>query len=89
MQTPVDDNNRRERALARLKKKRDFAAHIVVYLAVNALLVGVWATAADRGFFWPIFPIAGWGIAIVAQGWDIYRGEPTEEQIRREMDRMG
>ena len=89
MQPQGDDNGRRDRALARLKKKRDFAAHVVVYLAVNALLIAVWAMTGDRGFFWPIFPIAGWGIAVALQSWGIYRGEPTEEDIRREMDRMG
>ena len=88
MQDP-SDTDRRERALRSLKKKRDFAAHIVVYLAVNALLIGIWATTASRGFFWPLFPIAGWGIAILMQGWDVYRGEPTEDQIRREIDRLG
>ena len=78
----------RERALAVLKKKRDFTAHLLAYLVVNAMLVAIWYTTSGHGFFWPIFPIAGWGIGVFFQGWDVYRGGPTEEQIQREMQRL-
>ena len=33
----------RERAIARLKRKRDFGAHLFVYLVVNGFLIGIWA----------------------------------------------
>ena len=78
----------RARALLSIKKRRDFTAHLIAYLAVNALLVTVWATLGGRGFFWPMFPIVGWGIGVFFHAWDVYRGEPTEDQIRREMDRL-
>ena len=78
----------RERALERLKKKRDFRTHIVIYVAVNAFLVAIWAVTG-AGFFWPIFPILGWGIGVVANGWDVYGRKPiTEDEIRREADRL-
>ena len=42
------------------------------------------------GFFWPVFPIAGWGIGVIMNAWDVYgRQEITEEDIHREMDRLG
>jgi hypothetical protein len=46
----------------------------------------IWAaTGAD--FFWPVFPIAGWGI--VFHAWDAYgRNVPSEERIQQEMDRL-
>lgn len=78
----------REQAVERLKKKRDFKTHVLIYVTVNAFLVVIWAvTGAD--FFWPIFPILGWGIGIVANAWDVYGRKPiTEEEIRREADRL-
>ena len=88
MATTPDDQPLRERALERLRTKRDLLAHFVMYLMVNALLVAIWATVGGRGFFWPMFPLAGWGIGLVFQAWAIYAGEPTEDQIRREMDRL-
>ena len=89
MEANAEEQSRRDRALRRLKKKREFATHVAVYAVVNIFLIILWATADDRGFFWPMYPLLGWGIGIVLHGWDAYRGEPTEEQIRKEMDRMG
>jgi class 3 adenylate cyclase len=39
--------------------------HLTVYLLVNVLLIGVWA-ASGGGYFWPIWPILGWGIGVAA-----------------------
>lgn len=79
----------RDRAIRRLKKKRDFQAHLVIYVLVNAFLVVIWAVTGTDHFFWPIFIMVGWGIAVVMNAWDVYRSEePNEEQIRREMGRM-
>src|SRR3954453_15365042 len=37
--------------------------HLTIYLIVNALLIGIWA-ATGGGYFWPIWPILGWGIGL-------------------------
>ena len=84
---PVDDMLR-QRALKRLKKRRDFAGHLLIYTMVNTFLVLIWALTSD-GFFWPIFPIVGWGIGVVMNGWDVLRGDDfTDEQIEHEIQRM-
>ena len=85
--TPPDDALREE-AVTRLRKKRDFAMHALIYVLVNSMLVGIWAVTG-RDFFWPIFPIAGWGIGLAANAWDVYGRRPiSEAEIRREMDRL-
>ena len=82
-------NGLRERAIERLKKRRELAAHALVYLLVNGFLVVVWAMASPDVIFWPMFPMAAWGIGLVMHVWDVYRGdELAEEQIRAEMDRL-
>lgn len=79
----------RDRALKRLKKRRDFHAHLLVYCLVNTGLVIVWALTNATDFFWPIFPIVFWGIGVGMNAWDVYHGDEfREEQIRREMERM-
>jgi hypothetical protein len=78
----------REQAIERLKKKRDFKTHLLMYVLVNVMLVVIWAVA-DGGFFWPIFVIGGWGIGVIANAWDVYGRKPlTEDEIRRETDRI-
>jgi class 3 adenylate cyclase len=37
--------------------------HLTTYLLVNLMLIGIWA-AAGGGYFWPIWPILGWGIGV-------------------------
>jgi uncharacterized ion transporter superfamily protein YfcC len=78
----------RERATERLKSKREFRTHLVMYMLVNAMLVVIWAVT-DSGFFWPIFPIVGWGIGLGGHAWSIYGDKPiAEDEIRREMDQL-
>jgi hypothetical protein len=78
----------REAAKESLKKKAEFRTHVLAYVLVNAFLVVIWAVTSS-GYFWPIFPIAGWGIGLALHGWDTYRVQvPTEDDIRREMDRL-
>ena len=83
-----EDESLRERAVKRLRQKSEFKAHLISYLLVNGFLVVLWATLAGGGFFWPMFPIAGWGIGVFFHGWDVYRAEPSEDQIRKEMQRL-
>jgi 2TM domain len=49
----------RERAIKRLKKRRDFAGHLLVYVLVNTFIVLIWFMSGSNGFFWPVFPIVG------------------------------
>lgn len=82
----TDDIQLRERAVKRLKKRRDFYGHILVYSLVNTFLVVIWWVTSPDGFFWPVFPIVGWGIGVVMNAWDVYYSEDLdEEKIAREM----
>jgi hypothetical protein len=88
MVTDTRDQTARDRAVTRLKKRRDFRGHLLVYLLVNTFLVVIWAVTDGHGFFWPVFPIVGWGIGVVMNAWDIYwRPRITEQAIQREMGR--
>jgi len=85
MEDQMDD--RRQEAIERLKQKRDFRTHLSVYVVVNALLVAIWALSG-AGYFWPVWPILGWGVGMAFHWWDTYMQKPiTEQQIEREMGR--
>jgi 2TM domain-containing protein len=83
---------RRELAIKRLREKAGFRIHLLAYLAVNLMLVLFWALN-DAGrqadlwrSFWPIYPIAGWGVAVAIHAYTLFwGGAPTEEEIQREM----
>lgn len=82
-------SERRAAAIDRLKAKRDFRNHVVVYVVVNAALVVIWAVTGV-GYFWPIWPIVGWGIGLLLHGWVTFFQKPiTEQEIQAEMGRDG
>jgi hypothetical protein len=88
MVTDTREQAPRDAAVQQLKKRRDFRGHLLVYVLVNSVLVMIWAVTNVHGFFWPVFPIAGWGIGVVMNAWDVYwRPEITEEDIQREIRR--
>jgi class 3 adenylate cyclase len=51
----------------RTKARRALAAsvriHATVYVLVNVMLIAIWA-ASGGGYFWPIWPLLGWGIGL-------------------------
>jgi hypothetical protein len=83
----IDDAELRTKAIERLERKREFWSHLAAYVLVNATLVVVWAMTGS-GFFWPAFPLLGWGIGLFFHGWQTYTAGPREERIRREMDHL-
>lgn len=86
--TRPDEAAARELALKRLKKRADFRGHLLVYTLVNAVLIAIWAVTSPHAFFWPIFPILGWGVAVILNAWDVYRSDSfSEEKIQREIER--
>lgn len=77
----------RSRALVRLNAKRHLRTHIVVYIAVNLMLVIIW-WVTGAGDFWPVFPILGWGIGLAYNVWDVMSPKPTPDAVAAEMDRL-
>ena len=83
------EEERRDAAIKRLKAKRGFLQNLASYVVVNAFLVVVWALSG-QGYFWPIWVMAGWGIAILSHAWAVYgRKGITEDDVQREMQRGG
>jgi len=56
-----------------------FRTHPFMFITVNARLVAIWAVTSDGGFFWPIFPLLGWGIGLAGNAWDVYARKPITE----------
>lgn len=67
---------RAERRAAKVRRARaGFRAHLNVYLAVNLLLVAIWAATAFTGDAedgrhpWFLYPALGWGIGLYFHWW--------------------
>ncbi len=84
----TDEEQLRQMALTRIKKRRDFYWHLITYVLVNALLVFVWALG-PRVSFWPMWVMIFWGIGLVFHAWFAFgKQEATEPEVQAEILRM-
>jgi hypothetical protein len=74
-------------AKARVNFRRGFAT----YLIINAVQVAVWYfTSGPRSYFWPVWSIMGWGLAVALQYFNAYHGNNSTsaqqeyEKLKRE-----
>ena len=78
----------REREARQILKRRTFYLHLSIYIAVNLMLIGIWALVGG-GFPWFLFVLMGWGIAIVAHGASAFlMAHPDDIVLEREQRRL-
>ncbi len=85
---PTDEELRQE-ALKRIRSRQALTGSVLSYAVVNGMLVVIWALTG-RGYFWPGWVLGGWGVGLALHALSVYRPRPmvTEEQVRKEMDRL-
>ena len=78
-------------AKKRVKAQREFKQFLWVWLAVSILVVAIWALTG-AGYFWPMWPILGMGVAALFTGLDAYgkfASKPiTDAEIDKEIERL-
>jgi hypothetical protein len=64
----ADQSDPHELAIRCARAERTLKTHLAAYAVVNATFVVIWAVTG-AGFFWPIWPIAGWGVGLALNAW--------------------
>lgn len=85
-----DSDDLRTRAIDRLEGKQQFWGIVAVWVGVSALTVIVWVLSG-AGYFWPMWPMFGIGIGVVAAGWRVFgptAGGISEAKIQSEIERL-
>jgi 2TM domain-containing protein len=79
----LTDGSERADVRRQLQSRRDFSAHVLVYVVVNAALVFIWAMTG-AGYFWPAWVMGFWGIGLVMHAYDAFIRRPvTDEDVDR------
>lgn len=85
------------RAIARkrLKAKADFKVFLGVAIIVALILVAIWLFTIGiptnyTGYFWPVWPLLGLGIALAFSGYAAYGPSDhiTEDAVDAEVERL-
>lgn len=78
------NDNQRDEVLWKIAKKRAaFKRSFSLYVFVNTFLIAVWYfSSGPDAYFWPVWPIIGWGFGILMQYLGAYQGNNffTDEQ---------
>jgi hypothetical protein len=99
MTNEISEQELFEEAKKRVKAKRGFYRHLLIYLAVNVVLIIVWALAGGTsigsgdwtGGKWFLWPLTIWGVFVVVNFLEVFvfrttiRGERAaiEDEIRK------
>ncbi len=74
-----------QEAHRRIERKRKLAADLVAYAVINAFLIVIWAIGGF-GYFWPAWVMAGWGVLLALDAWNVYYRRPiSQADIEREL----
>jgi hypothetical protein len=89
---PASDDELKKFAKKKLKAKQDFRNLVAVWVFVFILTTAIWFFTTPTGYFWPVWPAFGIGVAILFSGYEAYgKGfdRPiTEEDIDAEVQRL-
>jgi hypothetical protein len=72
----MNNEQQKDEELWKIAKARvAFRWSFTIYILINGFLTGVWFfTSGLDSYFWPIWPMMGWGIGIAFQYFHAYHG---------------
>ena len=92
MSTELSEQEIYEQAKKRVEEKKGFYIHFAVYIAVNILLVLIWAFPAGGGYPWFLWTLGGWGIGILFHFLGVFVfSRPSnweKREIEKEVERL-
>ncbi len=88
--TPTAEEELRNQAVERIKRKRDFVGHVVLYVVVNAGLWVVWAVNGGHTHdLWPAWVSGIWLVILLLDAYKVFKERPiSDQQIDEEIRRM-
>jgi len=91
MSSGMSEEELYSQARKRVEERKGFYIHFALYIAVNILLVIIWAVTG-AGFPWFVFPLGGWGIGILFHFLEVFvfsrQTDWEKRQIEREVERL-
>jgi len=90
MSKKMSDDEIREIATHRVRRRRGFYSHLTAYILVNLMLIAIWYFSGD-GKFWPMWVELFWGIGLVFHAVGVFsKGDIGSERaaIEKEIEKI-
>jgi hypothetical protein len=83
----------RQKAVSRVRKKLGLYWHFAVFVMANAAMIAI-NLAYSPETRWFVWPLAGWGVALVLHAFATFQGggmseSMIEAEVQREMQKRG
>ncbi len=93
MSTPdhIDNDALERRARTLVIAKNVYKAVVALWIVASAGMLLIWWLTTPGGYFWPVWPILGMGVAAVIWGLALHGRTPFrvhQDQVEREMERL-
>ncbi|MDD5312245.1 MAG: 2TM domain-containing protein [Dehalococcoidia bacterium] len=96
MTAQMSEEEMRKIAESRVAQKKGFFIHLIVYITVNAFIVGIWAVTSGLTNFnypWFIYPMGGWGIGLIFHFLGVFvfpkqGGDWERREIQKELEKL-
>ena len=90
MPKKMTDDEIRKLATRRVRARRGFYWHLVVYAVINLMLVAIWYFTG-QGYFWPAWVLLGWGIALILNAVSVFARDDIGSEraaIEKEIEKI-
>ena len=86
--TQMPGDMRNEMLWKMAKKRAGFKWSFLMYVLVNTMLVCIWYFSSGfDSYFWPVWPMLGWGLGIAIQYFEAYHGQ-NFFSVQNEYDKL-
>jgi len=85
-----DDDDLRRLAIRRADMRLAFRSHLIAYVIVNSGLTAIYVMTSFGDYFWPIWPMLGWGMGLAAHAFGVFMdGEGIRDRmIQEELEKL-
>lgn len=84
---PISEQELYNLAFRRVKAKREFYSHLIIYIVINIVLAVI--NYITGGFPWVLFVILGWGIGVLSHGIQLYvMLNSDKDAVYKEMQKL-
>lgn len=87
--TTTNSDSKKDEALWEIAKRRaSFKWNLISYFIINCFLIVLWFITSGKGggYFWPIWPMLGWGIGLAFHYFGAYHATnifSVEEEYKK------